>query len=188
MLALVFASQITNAAALSGDFRTESNLPDFSTGSPLIYQSLGQSIGAGFELVDSGNLLQNPDEWDGGVVWMDYDPTTNILTLDSQDTWDFQTFDASISNIIFSDIGQYISSLTMLTNNLTTPLYTPTLSYNGNSLHISYNAVPNFFVFTGGTSTFQIGLSSESTVPEPATIALMGLGFAGMAARRRKSI
>lgn len=179
------ASHAASAALISGDFRTESNLPDSRTGTPLVYQSLDQSIGAGYEL-NGGDFVSNPDGWGGGVVFMDFDPTTNILTLDSQDEWDFQTFDAWISNIAFDLGGEFISGFTLLTNELTTPGFLPTLTFTPDSLHVSYDYTPGSFNFTSRTATFQIETSSLS-VPAPAPLALMGLALLGLGFSRRRA-
>ncbi len=171
------------AGLISGDFRTESNLPDVRNGLPLVYQDLGAAIGPGYEL-DDNDFLENPDNWGGGVVWMDYDPSTDILTLDSQDDWDFKTFDAWISNIVFDTPGEFISGINLLTNDLTSPLVTPSLSFTADSLHISYDNMPNVFYFTTRTATFQI--ETTTVVPEPGSL-IIGLGLlGGLLARRWK--
>lgn len=181
----LFLSGVANAALITADFRTESNLPGIGAGLPLVYESLNQSIGAGFEL-DNSHFIENPSSWGGGVVWLDFDPTTNILTLDSQDNWDFRTFDAWLSNIIFSEVGEVISGITMLTNNLVDVALDPILSFSDNSIHISYNYMPNTFNFTGGTATFQIQTSLNTTpVPAPASFGLLALGLLGLRLRKR---
>ena len=48
------------AAMTTGDFRTESNLPDHRNGLPLVYLALGATIGGGMEL-DDDDFLENPD-------------------------------------------------------------------------------------------------------------------------------
>lgn len=185
LLAFMFAGA-ANAALVTGDFRTESNLPDTRTGSPLVYESLNQSIGAGYEL-DNGDFLENPDGWGGGVVWMDFNESTNILTLVSQDRWDFETFDAYISNIVFDTVGEYISAVSLVSNGLTNPSFLPTLSFSDNSLHVSYDYTPDVFNFTGGISTFQIE-TATTTVPEPSAFLLMSLSLAGLGFFRRNKV
>jgi hypothetical protein len=183
-LSILFVAQAANATLVSGDFRTESDLPDLSVG-PLVYQSLEQIIGAGYEL-DSGDYLQNPSNWVGGVVWMDYNPTTNILTLASQDTGDFQAFDAWITNISFDLAGEYISDISLLSNGLTDPSFAPSLSFTNDSLHVGYDYIPDFFLFTGGIATFQIE-TQTSAIPEPGSLALLSLGLAGLGCCRRNA-
>ncbi len=66
----------------------------------------------------------------------------------------------------------------------------------GNALPVDGGSqffIDNFSLSTGGSS-FEVGGTwdyeirfTTTTVPEPTTITLMGLGFAGMAFRRRKS-
>jgi hypothetical protein len=175
-----------NAAVTFGDFRTESHLPNHSDGGPLVYESLGVAIGDGEELDDS-DFVENPSGW-GGVVHMDLDPATGILTLDSQDTWDFQTFDAWITNIQF-DAGESIVGISMLTNDLTDVGVVPTLSFTADSVHISYDYVPDVFHFTGDNATFQIMTSAMPAVPAPGAILLgtIGTGLVGWM-RKRKSL
>ncbi len=185
VIPLLFTSFALSAAPVSGDFRTESDLPDHSTAGPLVYESIGQSIGSGYEL-DSSHFQGNPSGWGGGVVWMDYNTSTNILTLDSQDRWDFQTFDAWITNISFGLAGEIISGVSLLSDSLTTPSFGPTLSFTNDSLHVSYDYRPDVFDFTGGTSTFQIETSSTASVPEPSVISLLALGLAGIGFTRKK--
>ena len=171
-------SGFANAGLIIGDFRTESNLPELRTGSPLVYQSLAQSIGAGYEL-DGTDLFENPDGWGGGEVWLDYDVSTGILLLDSQDEWDFNTFDAFINNISFDIAGEHITDITMLTNDLVNDGTIPVLSFTDNSIQVSYTGS---FDFTGRSATFQI----TTSIPEPSTLAIFALGIIGLAARRFK--
>jgi hypothetical protein len=115
-IALITVLLITGnveAAILSGDFRTESDLPYCcDRAGPLVYENIGAAVGAGEELTGA-NFVQNPSNWGGGVVHMDLDPLTNILTLHSQDIWDFETFDAWITNIVF-DAGERITGLSLI--------------------------------------------------------------------------
>jgi hypothetical protein len=190
LVVLVTLSAATVQAAMTtGDFRTESDLPYVGhTQGPLVYEALGATIGGGVEL-DSSHYVENPSSWGGGVVHMDLDPTTNILTLDSQDTWDFQTFDAWITNIAFG-AGEAITGITMLTNDLTTPVVAPTLAFTDNSVHIGYDiGAGSFFDFTEGTATFQISTSAIPAVPAPSAVLLgsLGAGLVGWMKRRKRA-
>lgn len=181
---LFLAALNANAAIVSADFRNESDLPYCCARSgPEVLESIGQAVGAGVELNGTASF-SNPSGWGGGIVYVDLNPTTNILTLLSQDTWDFQTFSAQLSNIAFS-ASETITGLTLLSNNLTTTGLTPSLSFTGNSISIEYDT-PSVFNFTGGTATFQILTSSLQSVPEPSSIALLGLSLFGLASMRRK--
>lgn len=185
MIAVVGATT-ANAAMTLGDFRTEADLPDYSDSGPLVYEALNATIGDGVELDDS-DFVANPSGWYGGVVFMDLDPATGILTLDSQDTLDFQTFDAWITNITF-DAGESITGISMLNNNLTNAGVAPTLSFTGDSVHISYDYIPGIFDFTADIATFQITTSAmPAAVPAPGAILLgtLGAGLVGWMKRRR---
>ena len=187
-LFLTLFSLTCQAALIRADFRTESNLPDYRNGLPLIYQSLDKQIGVGAEL-DSDDFLQNPDGWSGGRVWMDFDPISSILTLSSRDDWDFQTFDAWMSNIVFAQAGETIANIVLLTNNLTQEGVVPVISLTDNSVHIAYSASPDVFLFSGGSATFKIETmqsqgSATQNIPEPTSVFLMLAGIFLLAKRR----
>lgn len=175
-----------NAALLTADFRNESNLLPGS--GPLVYQSLAKAVGAGDEL-GTGSLLQNPSFVTGGVVFVDYDPISMLLTLKSRDTRDFDTFDAYLSNASFSVAGEAFSGISLVSGQLTNGS-APTLSFTGNSLHIQY-AGASGFDFTGGTAVYQVSSAVRSVppVPEPETWALMlgGMGLLSARLRSRKA-
>ncbi len=187
ILSLLFftgiVATVANAALISGDFRTESDLPGSWSVGPLVYQNLSASIDGGIELTGA-NFLENRSNWGGGLVHMDYDPTTNILTLDSQDDRSFTTFDAWINNIVF-DGSEVITGIDMLSNGITNPTVNPILSFTANSIHIRYGQ--SRFGFTGEIAEFQI-TGPSSAVPEPNTLILFGVGCLSLAgySRRRK--
>jgi len=183
-------SLYANADVLSGDFRTEADLPYCCNAfGPVSGAAVNQTVGAGVELNETASF-SNPSWWTGGVVFMDYDPTKNILTLISQDTSDFQLFTASIKNMVFS-AGELITGIQLISNDLTDVGLIPTLSFTGDSISIRYDAFDAnndsaAFNFTGGTASFQI-LTGSSTVPEPSSLLLFAVAFLGLITLRRRS-
>ncbi len=186
--ALLGAAVSLRAQLITADFRTESDLPNvtWKVPYPLVYENLGVSVGPGFELTGA-NFVSNPSDWFGGVVHLDWDPTSNLLTLVSQDTLDFQTFLAKIDNIS----GATIVGFSLVSNNLTQDGIVPSLSFTGTSLSILYDSRSSeqgYFNFSGNTATFQIVTSAGSAVPEPSTYGLLGAGvLVGLAFWRRRA-
>lgn len=184
---LLLFSASSFATLISGDFRTESDIPGKRNGA-LIYESLNQTIGKGYEL-DSQHFVENPSGWSGGEVWMDYNPDSNLLTLNSQDGMDFSTFDAWISDIIFDTANEMITGVSLVSNNLVTPTLVPALSFTDSSLHINYTR-NEFFNFTGGSATFQIQtgqvFAAPVNIPAPSSVVLIALGMAGLVLMQRQ--
>lgn len=176
----VFSAQAT---LLTADFRNESDF--FTSSGPLVYQSLARSVGAGDE-ISGTSLLQNPSFFTGGVVYVDFNPTSMLLTLKSRDTGDFDTFDAYVSGASFSGVGEQFSGLSLVSGKLTTT-GAPTLSFTGDSLHIQYS-VNDGFNFSGGTAVFQVATTVNALppVPEPETWAMLLGGMGLLTARLRR--
>lgn len=176
------------AAVISADFRTEADLPDYSVRGALVHERTGSVLGAGNEL-DSSDFVRNPSHWGGGIVHVDWDAATNVLTLDSRDTWDFQTFILEIGNIVF-DSAQKIVGLSVISDGLVTREGgAPILNFTDDGLSIGYQSGRyDVFNFTGREARFQVilaDIADVAPIPEPGTLALLGLGIVGLAALRR---
>jgi hypothetical protein len=150
--AYLVASQ--SLAQIVGDFRTESDLPYFGSNGPLIYENIGVTVDGSIELTEA-NFSANPSFWMGGLVYMDLDPDTGILTLASQDEMDFERFVAQISNISNISGGDEVSGLELISGNITTTDIAPSLSYTADSIQIIYDD-GNLFWLTGTSALFQI--------------------------------
>ncbi|MEP4889060.1 MAG: PEP-CTERM sorting domain-containing protein [Aliiglaciecola sp.] len=185
LVALLFTGA-ANATIISGDFRNEADLPYCcSTQGPLVYENLNASVGAGNEL-DSSNLLSNDSGWSGGLVLVDLDPTTNIVTLNSQDDLDFEIFTASISNIVF-DAAETITGLSWISGNITDIAIDEVLSFTANSIQIGYDGLgSDIFNFNLTQAQFQIETQTDSVaVPAPASILLLSLGILALVGRKK---
>lgn len=181
---LAVSATSANANIVSADIKSAADLPYCCQRSgPLTAQYSG-TIGSGFE-INGTTAFSNPSNWQGGRVFVDLNPATGLLTLDSQDTLDFQTFVLNIDSLKF-DAGQYLRGISFVSGALTTNT-AATLSFTDNSLRIAYDTT-NVFNFTGNNALFQLDIGQRSEVPEPGNIALFGLALAGLAtARRRKA-
>lgn len=181
---------VANATIITADFRTESDLPYCcNDAGPLVYENIGAILNAGYEL-DDDNFVSNDSSWSGGVVYVDLDKSTNIVTLDSQDVLDFEIFDLWVSNIVF-DAGEIITGVSLISGNITDLGITALLSFTDNSIHISYDVGDgnSTFNFNELTATFQITTStSDIAVPAPASFLLLTLGIAFITISRRKKI
>jgi hypothetical protein len=167
-LAATCLANFANAAIVSADFKNTVDLPyiGFSVG-PIVFQATSVSVGAGIEF-NAINPIANPSGWTPGRVAVDIDPLTNIA------------FNA----------GETITGFTQLTNNLVTPVYSPTLTFTGNSLNVYYDSgsavnTDSFDFSQGNSATFQI-TTSTGTVPVPASIALIAGGLFLMRQKAKK--
>jgi hypothetical protein len=175
-IATVLCTNLASAAIISADFKNQGDLPNFQSAGPVTFQATNVSVGSGIEF-DTAIPFSNPSGWSGGQVAVDIDPLTNILTLTARDKLDFQTYLVAITNIGFNS-GESLAGISLISNQLVTPLYTPTFSVSGNSIQISYNSgggLSEFSFQQGNTATFQ--LATTASVPVPASLALLASGL-----------
>ena len=173
-----------NAALIEADFHTQAHYPDLDFIDALVVHRVqNQTIKAeGYELTGD-HRIANDTGLRGGELWLDYDPASHVLTLDSRDRWDFQTLIVDIQNMRFSD-NQQLQSFELLANDLFEEALDPALAFSANSLRIEFDARPSSFKFSGGQAQFQLGMKTFS-VPEPSTLSLLVLSIGAALGSRR---
>lgn len=192
LLVLALLASQANAGVISADFSVKVDNPSLpGAAGPREFVALNQSVGPGLEL-DENALETNPSGWSDGLVFLDFDPLANTLTLLSQDVRDVELFSASLRNIVFSS-GERITGLTLLSNTLaeeamSPDVIVPTFTFGDNSLDIAFESVNGYFYLMGGSAVFQIVTEAGSggEVPEPGSLGLLGLGLAGLLGVRRR--
>ncbi len=189
--ALLYTFGIQGFAGIiqQGSFEESLDLPYFMKG-PRTFSN----VGLGLTFSDE---VDNP----GYSGYLEVDLTGNILTLTHFEFGtDYQIASVDISNIVFDTFGQYISDVQLVGSSIidsnVNPLYssTETIDFTGSSIKVSwsvtdpYNSPETFSFVSGGTATYEITLSSTSTVPEPGTLAIFGLATiaGGMCPLRRR--
>ena len=126
---------------------------------------------------------------------MDFDPTTNIVTLTPTSYNVYQIIDIVISNMSFSATEQVVGFAALSTGNAVVPdtgTFSITTVFTGNSVTISYFGddilAGDYLGFGSGSDTFQVTLGPTGEVPVTAALPLMAaaIGALGIAARRRR--
>jgi hypothetical protein len=144
---------------------------------------------------------------------MDWNPLSGILTVsgvegvsDGELGGNYPFISLSIANVLFDLLGEQISGVALLSQNLFTTLDNgrfdppPQIAFTGNGIDIDWFVAPGgdnskqMSILAGGTATFQVTTSTPTTptpptgVPEPSTLLLLssGLALTGMGKRRQR--
>jgi hypothetical protein len=122
----------------------------------------------------------------GGKVWFDFTPTQLILTVQNKNvcwgdmgTYVFSGFDDTITSFVWAPEN----------NNLISGITAADLSFANHSLSVRVHAGGPINVNSALDFNINVPVSVPGTsIPEPTSVALLGLGLLGFAAARRKSV